>query len=526
MESRVDEQRAVSSSDPESAKPKKLIVCADGTWNDEDHARTNVAKLHRALQTWHVEGVDQWVCYVTGVGTTFGEAIRGGAFGYGLTRNILQGYYFLVDNYEPGDQLYFFGFSRGAYTVRSLAGFIRNSGLLKKENRDRVDEAMKLYRSRSDKNKPTSEKAEKFRKAYSYEPIIDFIGVWDTVGSLGIPTGSLRLLSLLFHLIGYDWRFHDPQLSSKVKYAYHAVSIHERRSSFVPSLWEKKDDAPAEQVLEQVWFPGVHCDVGGGYNAAGLSDEPLYWMMQKAQDCGLLFRAQSTEFGLDNAPDPFSRLHDSYSLLFRIVDFVLRKFRGEPRVYSDDPKYCADISRSALMLRHFSTKQEWPSSFVRVLDRMLTNMSLDDLKFPLKPLQPPPPKSPIRLTTAIDSRPIVASNKWNATGIHLNKGTRYRVALLGPLDVHDGGIHVTALSGWPWCWQRIVFAPIGLFRRRPLSPWFALIGSIDRKRSFRISCDGFELDAPTSGELFCYFNDTPFRYLNNTGSIRISVDTI
>ena len=210
----------------------------------------------------------------------------------------------MVDNYEPGDQLYFFGFSRGAYTVRSLAGFIRNSGLVKKENRDRVDEALKLYRSRSDKKKPTSTKAEEFRKAYSYEPDIEFIGVWDTVGSLGIPGRTLRLLSLLLRIIGYDWRFHDPQLSSKVKHAHHALSIHERRSTFVPTLWEQQEkEETKNQVLEQVWFPGVHCDVGGGYNAAGLSDEALYWMMQKAQDCGLLFRTESTEFGLDNAPD-------------------------------------------------------------------------------------------------------------------------------------------------------------------------------------------------------------------------------
>src|SRR6478672_5495346 len=304
---------------------KKLIIGADGTWNDEDRARTNVAKLHRALKTWHVEGVDQWVCYVSGVGTTIGEAIRGGAFGYGLTRNILQGYYFLVDNYEPGAQLYFFGFSRGAYTVRSLAGFIRNSGLVRKEDRDRVDEALKLYRSRSDKKRPTSAKAEAFRKAHSYEPDIEFIGVWDTVGSLGIPGRALRLLSLFLRIIGRDWRFHDPQLSSKVKHAYHALSIHERRSTFVPTLWEQQEkEETKNQVLEQVWFPGVHCDVGGGYNAAGLSDEALYWMMQKAQDCGLLFRTESTEFGFVNAPDPFSRLHDSYSLEFRLVDFILR----------------------------------------------------------------------------------------------------------------------------------------------------------------------------------------------------------
>jgi uncharacterized protein (DUF2235 family) len=370
--------------------PMKLIVCADGTWDDEDHTRTNVAKLHRALQTWHVEGIDQWVCYVSGVGTTFGEAIRGGAFGYGLTRNILQGYYFLVDNYEPGDQLYFFGFSRGAYTVRSLAGLIRNSGLLRKEHRDRVDEAMKLYRSRSKKSNPRTEEAQKFRETYSYQPdvSIDFIGVWDTVGALGIPTGSLRLLSLLLRLFGYDWQFHDPQLSTKVRYAYHALSIHERRSSFAPTLWEKQSDAPPEQVLEQVWFPGVHCDVGGGYNAAGLSDEALYWMMQKAHDCGLRFRSEPCEFGFDNAPDPFSRLHDSYNQLFHLVDLLLRKVNGEPRVYSDDPKYCADISRSALVLRRFNTKQQWPTTFLPALESKLKAIKLEDLRLAVKPTQP------------------------------------------------------------------------------------------------------------------------------------------
>lgn len=260
--------------------PKKLIVCADGTWNNEDRTRTNVAKIHRALQTWHVEGVDQWVCYVR-VGTTFGEALRGGAFGYGLSRNILQAYDFLVDNYELGDQLYFFGFSRGAYTVRSLTGLIRNSGLLKKEFRQLVDDAMKLYRNRSNKTDPNSDAAKDFRDKYSHEPDIEFIGVWDTVGSLGIPTGHLRLLSLLFRLFGYDWQFHDPQLSRRVKHAYHALAIHERRSTFVPTLWEQQEGAGG-QMLQQIW-PGVHCDVGGGYNAAGLSDESLYWMIEKAK---------------------------------------------------------------------------------------------------------------------------------------------------------------------------------------------------------------------------------------------------
>jgi hypothetical protein len=280
-------------------------------------------------------------------------------------------------------------------------------------------------------------------------------------------------------------------------------------------------------VLEQVWFPGVHCDVGGAYyNAAGLSDEALYWMMQKASHCGLLFRDQACNFGFNNAPDPFARLHDSYSLPFRIIDFILQKFKGEPRFYQDEPKYCAELSLSALML-HFSTKQEWPSTFVRALDRTLTSISLGHLKFPLKRIQPNPPAVPARKTTAAFSRPIIASERWDATGIHLNKGARYVITFVSPLDVHHANIHVTTLRGWPWSWRPIIFLPLALLlRRRRFAPWFGLIGSVDKKRCLRISDDRAEITAPATRELFCYFNDVPFLYKNNHGSITLSVDTI
>jgi hypothetical protein len=153
-------------------------------------------------------------------------------------------------------------------------------------------------------------------------------------------------------------------------------------------------------------------------------------------------------------------------------------------------------------------------------------MSLDDLKFPLKPVQPDPSMVPIRKTTAIDSKPIIADQKWNPTGIHFNKGTRYRITLLDPLDVRDGSIQATSLDGWPFCWQRLVFFPVGLLRRRPFDPWFALIGSVDKKYPFRIAYDGYEIEAPATGELYCYFNDLPWSYPNNEGTARLSVDTI
>jgi hypothetical protein len=179
------------------------------------------------------------------------------------------------------------------------------------------------------------------------------------------------------------------------------------------------------------------------------------------------------------------------------------------------------------MLRHFDREQEWPSTFVRALDCKLTKVSVHHLKLPLEPIEPCPPAKPARNSTKTVSKPIEAAKKWNATGIHLNKGTRYRISLASPIDVRAASIRVMTLQGWPSCWQRVVFFPLALlFRRRRFDPWFALIGSVDKKRGFRIREDAAEVTAPATGELFCYFNDVPFFYKNNDGTIRISVDVL
>jgi hypothetical protein len=274
------------------ANSKKLVVCADGTWNDEDGggAPTNVARLHHALQTVYVEGVDQWAYYHSGVGTRWGERLTGGAFGYGINRNIIDCYRFLVENYAEGDEIHLFGFSRGAYTVRSLAGLIRNSGIVK--DPAEIPHAFRLYRDRSDDAAPSGKRAKDFRvqhakktsrlahagdsEDYVNSPEIKLIGVWDTVGSLGYPLPFFSLWKHLLPLVGIDWWFHDTNLSTTVRYAYQAVAIHERRSDFPPTLWdlqmENGQPKRGDQVLEQVYFTGVHCDVGGGYGGAALSD--------------------------------------------------------------------------------------------------------------------------------------------------------------------------------------------------------------------------------------------------------------
>jgi uncharacterized protein (DUF2235 family) len=312
---------------------KRLIVCCDGTWNSADQeCPTNVEKLRRALAPEDHDGNPQIACYVEGVGTKRRERLIGGGLGVGLSRNVQLAYRFLVENYEPHDELYFFGFSRGAFTARSTVGVVRNSGILRPDCRDQVEAAYELYRSRKPDDEPNGKAAKEFRQRYSHpDPEIQFVGVWDTVGALGIPIDGFRP-----PLISRMWRFHDTTLSSAVRHAYHAVSIDERRRPFKPTLWvEKETGAVAtttkDQTVEQVWFAGVHSDVGGGYPDPSLAEIPLRWMVERATACGLAFDperlvlnreridALRRNAGFDVAPDHRGLLHDSLSLMYRLL---------------------------------------------------------------------------------------------------------------------------------------------------------------------------------------------------------------
>jgi uncharacterized protein (DUF2235 family) len=305
--------------------PKRVVVCCDGTWNTPDEARggvaapTNVAKL--ALTVLTGDGSDQVLFYEAGVGTSPDDRVLGGAFGYGLSSNIRNAYRFLADAYEGGDAVYLFGFSRGAYTARSLAGLIRNCGILCRDHVDRVDEAFAFYRDRTSHTHPSAIASQLFRRMYSHdEDDIHFIGVWDTVGALGIPDQlpGWEHLSNLFTGWEQLWGFHDTRLSSHVANAFHALAIDEKRAAFRPTLWTE-DPAASGQTLEQVWFAGVHSEVGGGSQHTALSDIALMWMVQRAQSCGLaldltrLEAAAPAGLGAAVAPDYAAPIVDSRS---------------------------------------------------------------------------------------------------------------------------------------------------------------------------------------------------------------------
>jgi uncharacterized protein (DUF2235 family) len=299
----------------ESVMPGKLALCFDGTWNKKpekgsEWKETNVLKIYNLIATGNE--TNQEKIYISGVGTkgTLDSAI-GGATGYGLTRNIQKGYTWLASNYEEGDEIFLFGFSRGAYTARSLAGLIRKCGILHRKQVHMVDVAYDLYRQRD--AGPDTEEAKYFRDAFSREVEIKFIGVWDTVGSLGLPLFVLDKLDdkTLF-------AFHDTELSKIVKNAYHAVAIDERRKDFDVTLWDS-DKLKDGQQMEQRWFVGSHSDIGGGYEDPRLSDITLRWMQLKARDCGLIFDSiveTDPEYGFAPFHKPWNQL--LYFLRYRV----------------------------------------------------------------------------------------------------------------------------------------------------------------------------------------------------------------
>jgi len=294
---------------------KHLVVCCDGTWNTPDHvdrgraSPTNVVKTALTVAPRRSDGTPQIVHYHTGVGTGRFDHLRGGAFGYGLSANILEAYRFVVRHFEPGDALYLFGFSRGAYTARSLAGLIRNSGVLTSLSSRLVDQAYALYRRRDDASHPRGIEACLFRRMHSHETRIRCIGVWDTVGSLGIPGGGFRRLNR-------RWAFHDVDLSTTVDNAFQALAADEERKVFVPALWRRRPGSNGQR-LEQAWFAGAHSNVGGGYADAGLSDLAFLWMKRRAEESGLEFDDAAVRDATH--PDPHGELRDSSVGIYRFL---------------------------------------------------------------------------------------------------------------------------------------------------------------------------------------------------------------
>ena len=274
---------------------KKIVLFSDGTGNGAGKRnKTNVWRLYDALV---LEEKDQIAMYSDGVGSRefLPFKILGGAFGWGLKRNVIELYKFLCRNYESNstkeesDKIYLFGFSRGAYTVRALAGLIAECGLFTDavSERDLHEKALhnySVYRNRFRQRRGwhfnlLSRRPCRKKPHFTNEPEIEFIGVWDTVDAYGLPVDELMTLWDKFI---FPMRFPDRRLDKKVLGACHAISVDDERHTFHPVLWDESKQCDRDRI-EQVWFPGVHADVGGGYPRHELSLVSLDWMISKVE---------------------------------------------------------------------------------------------------------------------------------------------------------------------------------------------------------------------------------------------------
>lgn len=298
----------------EEVNLKRLAIFLDGTWNTLGN-NTNVWRLKSLCDP---SAEHQMVYYGQGVGTRLGEKARGGVAGYGLDNEIIDAYSWLIETYAPGDDIFLFGFSRGAYAARSLSGLVSKCGVLKPGSPLSVEQLYSRYRRRTERTirdllapgaSEPRDLEERWLVAHSVAADIEFIGVWDTVGSVGNPLSRLGTRVARYGFL-------DTHLRRSNRHAFHAVALDEQRRSFEPTFWtvtRRNDAAPiAPRTLDEVeqrWFVGAHANVGGGYPSDILAQPPLRWLMEKAALHGLRFRP---DFAID-AADHAAPVADSYA---------------------------------------------------------------------------------------------------------------------------------------------------------------------------------------------------------------------
>jgi hypothetical protein len=480
---------------------KRLFVCCDGTWNSASDAfqgvpvPTNVVRFFNVLSDRDPQQVTQLKYYHAGVGADEGRIRRlvVGALGLGLSRDIRMAYKWLSDHYESGFDIFVTGFSRGAFTARSLVGMMHHCGLPAKASWELVEEAWTLYRldPTVDRN---ARRQDEFRRRHGAPPPIRFLGVWETVGALGIPE-TVPFLSFLKN----RYRFHDTSLSPEVQRAVQALAIDEQRNSFFPTLWTGTDGTDDGRV-SQVWFPGVHADVGGGYKETELSDVALTWMIAEATRCGADFDApmlQQLQSANDQSPAAIHGvLHNSLTAFYRLIGYRPRSF---PLLARIERRGSESISDFAL------ARQASPPIF----------------QAPYRPN--------VDASAGIEVR-VFASPLWNWTGIYIREGTTYR------FSVPDGQVwfdwkHACGPDGSRGTWLQNLFKRS---RRVEAANWFELCGAIAYPGEpsvggvppapfyFRIGRQ-FEFKAPCSGYLYCFANDAAWAYGNNHGSMRVDI---
>ena len=258
---------------------KNIVIFSDGTGQEGGVGEnTNIYKLFNMIEDRTSQQIS---FYDRGLGTGW-RKVSGNVSGAGISQNIMECYTFIFENFEAGDQIYLFGFSRGAATVRSLSGFIHYFGVLPKSRPELIEKAYDIYKIENENERQASAAAF-VNKHHTMWTKIKFLGCFDTVAALGLPVKPISVV--MDKIPGMEHEFHNFKLSQSVENAVQALAIDDERETFHPILWDA--EAAANQTIKQVWFCGMHTDVGGGYDEKELSDIPLEWMKNQAVKHGL-----------------------------------------------------------------------------------------------------------------------------------------------------------------------------------------------------------------------------------------------
>ena len=513
---------------------KRLIVCCDGTWNNpakEDNgipAPTNVFKMYNALADHDARSaVKQHKYYHPGVGGEGGllNAIIGGAVGAGISRHICSAYHWLGSNYEEGDHIYLFGFSRGAFTARSLGGFL-GQGLLNLRNLSSNEAWLRVHRAyeqgyRGKNATPTDWAEPQWNFFHQGQPApIRFVGVWDTVGALGVPD-DLEFLN--FFDDKAKWEFHNTEIGGNVATARHAMALDEIRSCFCVTRWQNAAQHPDTVEL---WFPGAHSDVGGGYAGCDLSNGALLWMMEESAKTGLKFRDNIQE---TIKADPLGAMHNSYKGLFA-------KLRSRPRnIEAMIPENHARFHAGAIT-------------------RQLVSPITHPAYHPTKILA-------VGESIAVD---IFADTHWNYSSVYLPQGHSFTFSATGQWQDSTDTCDWRGTENKEMTVGDLIRGAASLFgtlertfkkllkneatdlpgtKRVEKLNWFTLVGAIANDAGLKqvVGNDGspvphqyVELAAHASapltitapGYLYCFANDAWNFYGNNHGSVQLTIHRV
>jgi len=519
---------------------KNLVLCCDGTWNSpqrrgflgREKARTNVVIFHQSVIMGANAGAAQKSHYITGVGSHGSpiEKLGGGAFAWGLKVDILEGYLWLAQQWRVGDSIHILGFSRGAYTARSVAGLVAAAGLpdltgdtseiedLVRRHRDAA--AKLLDWSRSGPADARGAAPAVFAGGLRKVDSIAFVGAWDTVGSLGIPQN----VALGRWLSGRHakHRFTDTRLSPKVVRAAHALSLDEQRYDFTPTLWSVSQDPNPDRIV-QTWFTGSHGNVGGGYLARGLSNITYDWMVAQALDASTLSLPDPrAQMGMDATQRPTDDPDDSRVAFWRRRP---ARIRAVPNV-ADDPSV-HPAARKKLIASRRSAAPYWPTQRLQVGQSVTVQVPASERRF--------------------------------LTGIYMERGEGYDISARGSWTDKT---YVCGPEGLPEAQTRrsVGYRIAGYFesKRRKLRKknktreveyfacrhfdtenWFALLGMVSNQRgivdasvnvldhqSFHIGSgiEGFSPARP--GYFYAFANDAWAFYGNNSGALTVTITRV